>query len=328
MEEGEVRVLALVTGAGGFIGGHLTAALLAEGHQVRAVDIKPLEKWYQVQREADNRPVYDLNYPYTCKRVAENAEEVYHLAADMGGMGYIEHYKAACMLNVLNSANMLVAARDELDFRRYFYASTACVYRADRQETADPEPLREDRDVYPAMPEDGYGWEKLFSERMARHFAEDYFMVTRVARYHSTYGPFGTWDGGREKVPAALCRKVAAAKLTGASAIEVWGDGQQGRSFLYIDDCVRGTLAVMRSSCAEPLNIGSDRLVTVDQLAELVMDIAGYRVRIEHVPGPLGVRGRSSDNTKVTTETGWKPEVSLEDGMERTYRWISDQVGS
>ncbi len=316
---------AVVTGGGGFVGGHLVAALLAEGAEVRAVDIKPFREWHQAHPAAENLEQVDLNDPGEACLSAHRADEVYHLAADMGGMGFIEHEKAACMMNVLNSTNMLIAARGA-GVRRYFYSSTACVYRADRQEIPDPLPLREDVDVYPAQPEDGYGFEKLFSERMARHFREDYGLETRVARFHSIYGPNGTWDGGREKVPAALCRKVAVAKMAGADSIEVWGDGEQGRSFLYVDDCVRGTLAVMRSGCPAPLNVGSDRLVTVNELAGLVMEIAGYRCRIDHVPGPLGVRGRSSDNAKVTAETGWKPETSLEDGMERTYRWVSDQV--
>ncbi|MET9675624.1 NAD-dependent epimerase/dehydratase family protein [Streptomyces sp. NPDC006482] len=315
---------AVVTGAGGFIGGHLTRALLAEGCSVRAVDSKPLHEWYQVHDDAENVEG-DVSLLDTCTDVLEGgAREVYHLAADMGGMGFIENNKAACMLSVLSNTHMLLAAR-EAGVGRYFYSSSACVYAAHKQTDTDVLPLREE-DAYPAMPEDGYGWEKLFSERMARHFREDYGVATRTARYHNVYGPYGTWTGGREKAPAAACRKVALAVLTRDTEVEIWGDGEQTRSFTYIDDCVDGTLRLARSECVEPLNIGSDRLVSINQLHAIVEDIAGVRLRHRHVPGPLGVRGRNSDNTRIRKELGWTPETSLVQGLETTYRWVYDQV--
>lgn len=316
---------AVVTGGGGFIGGHLVRALLAQGQEVRATDIKPFRQWLQVHPYARAWDGVDLNTWEACRGMVLCGDEVYHLACDMGGMGYIEKYKANCMLNVLNSTHMVLAA-NRAGASRYFYASTACVYAARYQGTSEPRGLREESNVYPADPEDGYGWEKLFGERMCRHIREDYGLETRVARFHSVYGPNCTWEGGREKVPAALCRKVAVAKLTGKDTIEVWGDGQQARSFLYVDDAVAGALAVMRGGCPSPLNVGSADLVSVDELAWLVMRIAGHRAAIEHVDGPLGVRGRVSDNSRVEAETGWKPSVTLETGMERTYAWIEDQV--
>ncbi|WP_431677309.1 NAD-dependent epimerase/dehydratase family protein [Kitasatospora sp. KL5] len=315
---------AVVTGAGGFIGGHLTGALLAEGLTVRAVDRKPQEDWYQVHAGAQNL-VRDLSLRESCdEAMAGGAGEVYHLAADMGGMGFIESNKAACMLSVLSSTHMLLAARDH-GAGRYFYSSSACVYAADKQTDADVLPLREE-DAYPAMPEDGYGWEKLFSERMARHFREDYGLTTRAGRYHNVYGPYGTWDGGREKAPAAACRKVATAVLTGTDRIEIWGDGEQTRSFTFIDDCVAGTLRLARSASTEPLNIGSDQLVTINQLYALVEEVAGVRLKHRHIPGPLGVRGRNSDNTRIAKELDWAPSIPLLDGLEQTYRWVHDQV--
>ncbi|MFF8945310.1 NAD-dependent epimerase/dehydratase family protein [Streptomyces sp. NPDC014864] len=318
------EINAVVTGAGGFIGGHLTRALLAEGCGVRAIDRKPLDEWYQVHEDAVN-VVGDVSLRETCTEILDGgADEVYHLAADMGGMGFIENNKAACMLSVLSSTHMLLAAK-EAGVGRYFYSSSACVYAAHKQVDADVLPLREE-DAYPAMPEDGYGWEKLFSERMARHFREDYGLATRAARYHNIYGPYGTWAGGREKAPAAACRKVALAVLTGTGEVEVWGDGEQTRSFTYIDDCVEGTLRLTRSEYTDPLNIGSDRLVSVNQLYAIVERIAGVQLRHRHVPGPLGVRGRNSDNTLIRKELGWAPETSLVQGLEVTYRWVYDQV--
>jgi nucleoside-diphosphate-sugar epimerase len=315
---------AVVTGAGGFIGGHLTRALLAEGKSVRAVDRKQLDEWYQVHPDAENL-VRDLSLREACaESVRGGAAEVYHLAADMGGMGFIESNKAACMLSVLSSTHMLLAARDA-EAGRYFYSSSACVYAAGKQTDTAVLPLREE-DAYPAMPEDGYGWEKLFSERMGRHFREDYGLATRTARYHNVYGPNGTWDGGREKAPAAACRKIATAVLTGAKEVEIWGDGEQTRSFTYIDDCVAGTVRLTRSEVTEPLNIGSDQLVTVNQLYALVEEIAGAKLTYRHVPGPLGVRGRNSDNTRIVKELDWAPSVPLQTGLEATYRWIHDQV--
>lgn len=252
------------------------------------------------------------------------AGEVYHLAADMGGMGFIESNKAACMLSVLSSTHMLLAAR-HAGVDRYFYSSSACVYAADKQVASNVLPLRE-QDAHPAMPEDGYGWEKLFSERMARHFREDYGLATRTARYHNVYGPYGTWTGGREKAPAAACRKVALAALAGKHESEIWGDGEQTRSFTFIDDCVEGTLRLTRSEHAEPINIGSDKVVSINQLYALVEQIAGVTLEHCHVAGPLGVRGRNSDNTLIRKELGWEPQVSLVNGLEVTYRWVYDQV--
>ncbi|MFJ2739475.1 NAD-dependent epimerase/dehydratase family protein [Streptomyces sp. NPDC087440] len=318
---------AVVTGAGGFIGGHLTRALLDEGLRVRGVDRKPLTAWYQAHPEADNL-VRDVDLLDGCTDAMAGAEgaEVFHLAADMGGMGFIENHKADCMLSVLSSTHMLLAARDA-GAGRYFYSSSACVYAAGKQTEADVTALREE-DAYPAMPEDGYGWEKLFSERMARHFREDFGLATRTARYHNVYGPYGTWTGGREKAPAAACRKVALAVLTGTDEVEIWGDGEQTRSFTYIDDCVEGTLRLARSQFVDPLNIGSDQLVSINQLFAIVEGIAGVRLKHRHIPGPLGVRGRNSDNTRIVKELGWEPETPLTVGLERTYRWVYDQVSA
>ena len=315
---------AVVTGAGGFIGGHLVGALLAEGRTVRALDVKPLGQWWQCHRSAENICLRLDGLPDCMAAVAAGAE-VYHLAADMGGMGFIERQKAACALNVLPDANMLRAA---LAGRagRFFYASTACVYRADRQDRPGQRALREDDDVYPAMPEAGYGEAKLFGERLCQYFAEDFGLECRVARYHSIFGPHGTWDGGREKAPAALCRKVAAAVLTGSREIEIWGDGQQQRSFLYVGDCVAGTLRLMRSGYRHPVNIGSSQIVTINELVTMLETIAGVRLRRRYVAGPRGVQCRSSDNTLAGRELGWAPATSLAAGMERTYRWVYDQL--
>lgn len=315
-----------VTGAGGFIGGHLVGRLLCDGHQVRAVDFKRLSDWYQVH-PVENRDGVDLSRRDECRSVCYRAAEVYHLAADMGGMGFIESNRAACMLSVLSSTHMLIAARDA-GVTRFFFSSSACVYPAAKQIDADVVPLSE-TDVYPAMPEDGYGWEKLFTERMCRHFYEDFNLETRVARYHNVYGPHGTFEGGREKAPAALCRKIAAAKLTGNHEIEVWGDGEQTRSFMYVADCVEGTVRIMNSDVREPLNLGSDHLVTINELAYLIADIAGITVSLKHNLGaPKGVRGRNSDNTLIRKRLGWEPSVPLRVGLERTYQWIYDQLAA
>jgi nucleoside-diphosphate-sugar epimerase len=314
----------LVTGAGGFIGGHLVKNLVAEGAHVRGVDKKPLDDWQQVSEQAEST-VLDVSDPVACRAAVDGMDEVFNLAADMGGMGFIENNKALCMLSVLISTNMLVAARDG-GVKRFFYSSSACVYAADKQLDADVVPLREG-DAYPAMPEDGYGWEKLFSERMARHFREDFGLTTRVARYHNVYGPDGTWDGGREKAPAAICRKVALAKMTGDLDIEIWGDGEQTRSFMYIDDCIKGTKLIMASDIEEPLNLGSDQLVTINGLVDIVERIAGVRLyRHYKLDAPKGVRGRNSDNTLIHQYLGWAPGIRLEDGLETTYRWIYDQL--
>ncbi|MBA3317601.1 MAG: NAD-dependent epimerase/dehydratase family protein, partial [Gemmatimonadales bacterium] len=312
-----------VAGAGGFIGGHLVARLRAEGRAVRAVDIKPQSEWYQVFDDVEN-VVADLKLRDACTRACAGAAEVYQLAADMGGMGFIEHNKALCMLSVLANTHMLMAGR-EAGVSRFFYSSSACAYNVDKQRSAEVTPLRES-DAYPAMPEDGYGWEKLFSERMCRHFREDFGLETRVARYHNVYGPHGTWEGGREKAPAAICRKVIHATQTGARSIEIWGDGTQTRSFMYIDDCIRGTLDIARSDILDPINLGSSELVTINHLVHIAEEIAG--AQLEHVynlDAPKGVNGRNSDNTMIRAALGWEPSIRLRDGMERTYRWIHDE---
>jgi GDP-D-mannose 3', 5'-epimerase len=313
----------VVAGAGGFIGGHLVAALKREGARIRAVDVKPLAEWYQVFDGVEN-VIADLKLRPECDRVAEGAGEVYQLAADMGGMGFIEHHKALCMLSVLTNTHMLQAA-EARGADRFFYSSSACVYNVDRQRSPEVVPLKE-ADAYPAMAEDGYGWEKLFSERMCRHFREDFGLQTRVARYHNVYGPHGTWEGGREKAPAAICRKVIHAKQSGERGIEIWGDGHQTRSFMYIDDCVRGTLEIARSGILEPINLGSNELVTINQLVDIAEEIAGVKLeRRYNLSAPKGVNGRNSDNTKIRAELGWEPSIRLRDGMERTYRWIHDE---
>ncbi len=316
----------VVTGAGGFIGGHLVADLLGSGRTVRAVDVKPQQEWYQVHEAADN-VVADLQLLDNARRAVDGVSEVYNLAADMGGMGFIETHKAACMLSVLTSTHVLLAARDA-GVERYFYSSSACVYAAEHQTDPNVTALRE-QDAYPAMPEDGYGWEKLFSERMCRHFREDFGMTTRVARYHNVYGPYGTYAGGREKAPAAICRKVAQAKLSGDHRIEIWGDGEQTRSFMYIDDCVRGSQMIMNGPSPEPVNLGSSELVSINQLVSIVEDIAGITLERQHdLSAPQGVRGRNSDNTQMLETYGWEPSISLREGLERTYAWISDELTS
>lgn len=317
--------LTVVTGAGGFIGGALVADLVASGHaRVRAVDVKPFDEWHRVLPGVENVRL-DLSERAACHQALAGAHTVYNLAADMGGMGFIEHNKALCMLSVLINTHLLLAAREH-GVERYFYASSACVYAAGKQGAPEVAPLREE-DAYPAMPEDGYGWEKLFSERMCRHFTEDFGLETRVGRYHNVYGPYGTYDGGREKAPAAICRKVAAAKLHGLSEIEIWGDGRQTRSFTYIDDCITGTRLLTASDVAEPLNIGSDELVTIDDLVTLVEGIAGVRLQRKYLlDAPQGVRGRNSDNTRIQALLGWAPSTRLEEGLVHTYRWIEDQM--
>ncbi len=317
--------LVLVTGAGGFIGGHLIGELRRLGYtRLRAVDIKPLGQWYQRFTDVDSR-ILDLRQREACLEAARDAQQIYNLASDMGGMGFIETHKAECMISVLINTHMLMAAR-AVKADRFFYSSSACVYAADKQTRADVEPLKE-ADAYPAMPEDGYGWEKLFSERMCRHFREDFGLETRIARYHKVYGPHGTYDGGREKAPAAICRKVIAAQLAGANEIEVWGDGEQTRSFMYIDDCLYGTRTLMASDVREPLNIGSDELVSINQLIDIVEQIAGVKLKRRYdLSAPKGVRGRCSDNTEIKQRLGWAPSVRLRDGMEKTFRWIYDQM--
>jgi GDP-D-mannose 3',5'-epimerase len=320
------RGVVVVTGAGGFIGGHLVRDLLAKGERVRAVDQKPLDEWYQVAKDAESM-VLDLGRRETCETAVRDASTVYNLAADMGGMGFIEANKALCMLSVLINTHMLMAAR-EAGVERYFFSSSACVYAAEHQTSPDVTALAE-ADAYPAMPEDGYGWEKLFSERMCRHFREDFQLETRVARYHNVYGPYGTYDGGREKAPAAICRKVIAAKLSGTNEIEIWGDGEQTRSFMYVDDCVYGTQLLTASDVLEPINVGSSELVTINQLVSIVEEIAGLELERKYkLDAPQGVRGRNSDNTLILERLGWEPSTTLRDGMEQTYRWIYDQMAT
>jgi len=315
--------LVVVTGAGGFIGGHLVSDLRRQGRRVRAVDAKPHSEWYQAFDDVENI-VADLKVKEACVAACRGADVVYQLAADMGGMGFIEHNKARCMLSVLTSTHMLQAAL-EAGVRRLFYSSSACVYSAEKQRSADVIPLREE-DAYPAMPEDGYGWEKLFSERMCRHFHEDFGVVTRVARYHNVYGPDGTWEGGREKAPAAICRKVIQAKLNGSNTITIWGSGQQTRSFMYIDDCIKGTQAIMASEIEEPVNLGSSELVTIDRLVDIVEEIAGVKLQRTYDPSaPKGVNGRNSDNSRIRALLGWEPSITLTEGLRSTYAWIYDQ---
>lgn len=318
---------AVVCGAGGFIGGHLVKGLLANGVKVvRAVDVKPLQEWYQVTDGVENLSL-DLKDKENCMIAAEGVSMVYQLAADMGGMGFIENNKALCMLSVLTNTHMLMAAKAK-GVKRFFYSSSACVYNGEKQTSPDVVALKES-DAYPALPEDGYGWEKLFSERMCRHFEEDYGLVSRVARYHNVYGPHGTWAGGREKAPAAICRKVIEAKNSGVHEINIWGDGKQTRSFMYIDDCVQGTQMIMESEIDEPINLGSSELVTINQLVDIVEDIAGMKLkRTYDLSAPKGVNGRNSDNTMILEKLGWEPSVRLRDGMERTYRWIEQEIAA
>jgi nucleoside-diphosphate-sugar epimerase len=319
--------LVLVTGAGGFIGGHLVRYLKEQGFaRIRAVDIKPLDAWYQRFDDVEN-VVADLRLREPCYEVTRGARFVYNLAADMGGMGFIEHHKAECMISVLINTHMLLAARDS-GVERYFYSSSACVYAGYRQKDPNVTALKEE-DAYPADAEDGYGWEKLFSERMCRHFMEDFGLTTRVARYHNVYGPYGTFDGGREKAPAAICRKVAQAKLSGRHEIEIWGDGEQTRSFMYIDDCLYGTLRIMESDIGYPINLGSSELVSINRLVDIVEEIAGVKLRRRYkLDAPQGVRGRNSDNTRIRAELGWEPSIPLREGLEKTYRWIHDELAA
>ncbi len=315
----------LVAGAGGFIGGHIVARLRADGYRhIRAVDSKPLCDWYQTFPDVESW-VLDLRVADQCLEACRGMAEVYNFASDMGGMGFIESHKAECMLSVLINTHLLMAAR-ESECRRYFFASSACIYPGHRQQVPEVVPLRED-DAYPADPEDGYGWEKLFGERMCRHFLEDFGLETRVARLHNVYGPYGTFAGGREKAPAAICRKVISAVQSGRDDIEIWGDGSQTRSFMYIDDCVEGVMRLMRSSCREPLNLGSSERVSVNHLVGLVEDIAGVSLRRIYQPAaPTGVQGRNSDNTRARQVLGWEPSTPLRIGLRATYDWIAREM--
>jgi len=316
--------LIVVAGGGGFIGGHLIADFRRQGFtRIRSVDVKPFDEWYQHFDDVENLQL-DLQDKEAAYQACDGAADVYQLAADMGGMGFIESNKALCMLSVLTNTNMIRAAKDQ-GVSRYFYSSSACVYAADKQTSEDVVALKE-ADAYPAMPEDGYGWEKLFSERMCRHFREDFGMYTRVARFHNVYGELGTWDGGREKAPAAVCRKVIDAKVSGKHEIQIWGDGHQTRSFMYIDDCLEGIQRLMASDVLEPINLGSDELVTINQLVDIVEDIAEIKLERNYkLDAPKGVNGRNSDNTMILDRLGWEPSTRLRDGMAKTYAWILQQ---
>jgi GDP-D-mannose 3',5'-epimerase len=312
----------LVAGAGGFIGHHLVSYLKHQGYQVRGVDLKQPE---YAPSAADEFLELDLRDKQHCLTAAADVDHVYNLAADMGGMGYISQYHAQILHNnLLISTNLIDAARLS-GARRYFYTSSACVYPEYRQERIDVQPLREE-EAYPAQPQDAYGWEKLVSERLALHYRDAYGLETRLVRFHNIFGPLGSWQGGREKAPAAICRKVAYARLSGNHEIEVWGDGQQTRSFCYIDDCVEGIHRLMLSDYPYPLNLGQDRLISINGLVDLVAQIAGITVTKRHVDGPQGVRGRNSDNTRLREVLGWEPQITLEDGLAITYRWIESQL--
>ena len=316
----------LVCGAGGFIGGHLVAKLLSMNNSITCVDQKPKELWFQYFDECNNYSL-DLKEYENCLKASENIDYVFNMACNMGGMGFIENNKAECMLSVLVNTNLLRACvKNDVD--RYFFSSSACAYNTSKQKNTFIAGLKED-DAYPAMPEDGYGWEKLFSERMCRHFTEDFKLQTRVARYHNIYGPFGTYDGGREKAPAALSRKIAEAKINKESKIDVWGDGEQTRTFAYIDDCITGTIKLFLSDHKDPLNIGSSEQVSINQMISIIEDISNYNIEKNfQLDKPLGVRGRSSDNTKIKEVLSWEPEVSLKDGLTKTYNWIYNQLQS
>ena len=314
----------LVCGAGGFIGGHLVKSLLNDGHDVLCADIKPLDKWFQIFDNCKNF-VLDLKDYNSCLKVTKNVDFIYNMACNMGGMGFIENNKAECMLSVLINTNLLRASLTN-KIKKYFFSSSACVYNVEKQSKSFILGLKEE-DAYPAQPEDGYGWEKLFSERMCRHFYEDFNLQIRVARYHNVYGPFGTYDGGREKAPAALCRKIIEAKILKKKKIDVWGDGEQTRSFMFIDDCIEGTKKLFESDCIDVLNIGSEEQVSINQMIEILENIANYSVdKNYHLNMPKGVRGRSSNNDLVRKKINWDCKTPLKIGLEKTYNWIKNEI--
>ena len=316
----------LIVGAGGFIGGHLVKKLFESGHQVRAVDIKPKELWFQDFEEVENFYSMDMKNLDNCKEVTKDIDYVFNMACNMGGMGFIENNKAECMLSVLINTNLLSACRDN-KISKYFFSSSACAYNQSKQKDVFIEGLKEN-EAYPADPEDGYGWEKLFSERMCRHFMEDFGIQVRIARYHNIYGPFGTFDGGREKAPAALCRKVINSKLNKKNNIEVWGDGKQTRSFLFIDDCVEGTLRLFNSDYSEPVNIGSDEQVSINQMIDIIEGFSQSKKleRTYQLDKPKGVRGRSSNNDLIKKVLNWSYKISLKEGLSKTYKWIESEI--
>lgn len=316
----------LVCGAGGFIGGHLVKNLMSEGHELVCADVKPIEYWFQIFDENKNYSLDLKNYD-NCLKVTSGVDYIYNMACNMGGMGFIENNKAECMLSVLINTNLLRSSIEN-NVKKYFFSSSACVYNGSKQKNIFVPGLKE-TDAYPAEPEDGYGWEKLFSERMCRHFLEDFSLETRVVRYHNVYGPFGTYDGGREKAPAALCRKIIDAKIKSKSEIDVWGDGEQTRSFMYITDCIEGTKKIFNSDKSEPYNVGSDEQVSINQMISLIEDIADYKVKKKYLlDKPKGVRGRSSDNEKIKKDLDWSPSIKLRDGLKLTYDWIYEQIKS
>ncbi len=316
----------LIAGAGGFIGGHLAKNLLEEGHDVVCADQKPLVDWFQINEDCENYSL-DLKDYDNCLKVTKNVEYIYNMACNMGGMGFIENNKAECMLSVLVNTNLLRTALKN-DVKKYFFSSSACVYNASKQSQTFIDGLKE-TDAYPADPEDGYGWEKLFSERMCRHFTEDFKLETRVARYHNVYGPLGTYDGGREKAPAALCRKIILAKENGEKKIDVWGDGEQTRSFMYIDDCIIGTKKLFNSEYSGSINIGSEEQVSINQMIDIISEIANYKIDKNYqLDKPKGVRGRSSNNDLIREKTNWDITYTLKQGLEKTYKWIYDQLKS
>jgi nucleoside-diphosphate-sugar epimerase len=316
----------LVCGAGGFIGGHLVSRLMLEGNEVICADIKPLEYWFQLFDNNKNFSL-DLKDFDNCIKITKNIDYVFNMACNMGGMGFIENNKAECMLSVLINTNLLRACLVN-KIKKYFFSSSACVYNSEKQKKSFVKGLKE-IDAYPADPEDGYGWEKLFSERMCRHFFEDFGLETRVARYHNVYGPLGTFDGGREKAPAALCRKIIFAKINKINSIDVWGDGEQTRSFMYISDCIEGTLKLFNSNQNEVFNIGSEEQVSINQMIDIIESIASYKViRNYQLEKPKGVRGRSSNNDLIKKKIGWNCDISLKIGLEKTYKWIYQQITS
>jgi GDP-D-mannose 3',5'-epimerase len=316
----------LICGAGGFIGGHLTNKLLLDGYSIRCVDIKPVEMWFQIFDDCENYSL-DLKDYENCLKVTKNIDYIFNMACNMGGMGFIENNKAECMLSVLINTNLLRSCLKN-KIEKYFFSSSACVYNSKKQNKTFIPGLKEE-DAYPAEPEDGYGWEKLFSERMCRHFYEDFKINVRIARYHNIFGPLGTFDGGREKAPAALCRKIIDAKINKKKSIDVWGDGEQTRSFLYIDECLEGTLKVFHSNFSEVFNIGSEEQVSINELIEMIEDIANYKVKKNYdLNKPKGVRGRSSNNNFIEKKIQWKPKLKLRSGLEKTYKWIYSEMTS